>query len=333
MNQYKRSDHNIKELEQEKQLLKKLNEALSDNSEKSRKERQRLQEELEQLKHKSKELEMGKKFLDRSVKKSEARIQKLSKKHILTIGGAVCIIGIIMAGYSLYVAELVGQEYSVNNLGTVRSNYVIQNLRGDTVDTWLSWRLVEGTTLHINVINSEQYPEKLDIIREVILSDESVEIDDSLLHKGPKGSTSTYYLGWAGALSKVAEESTELYVPTDLEVIESASGEGQITIHLTNDASGDGFSGYTKSIADDSQNQILKSDITIYEVDKLTDEQFKTILRHEFGHALGLAHSTAPEDLMAPKVTTEYPYISACDVSALHALYDGSQSSQVVCEK
>ncbi|NIP62165.1 MAG: matrixin family metalloprotease [Nitrosopumilaceae archaeon] len=238
-----------------------------------------------------------------------------------------------MAGYSLYVVDLVGQEFRVENPETVKSNYIIQNLQGDTIDTWLSWRLVDGATLHVNVINSEQYPEKLGHIRDVILSEESIEIDDSLLHKGPKGSTSTYYLGWAGALSAASEEPSELYIPTDLEVIESASGEGQITIHLTDDASGDGFSGYTKSIADDSQNQILKSDITIYEVDKLNDEQFKTILRHEFGHALGLAHSTAPEDLMAPQVTTEYPYISGCDVSAIHALYDGSKSSQVVCEK
>ncbi len=327
------SDHNAKELEQEKELLKKINKLLTSDSEKSKEEKKRLQNEIEGLKHKSKELEMQKKFLDKSVRTSEERLQKLSKKHIMTIVGAVCAIGLIITGYSFYVVDLVGQEYGVDNLGTVKSNYVIQNLRGDTVDTWLSWRLVDGATLHVNVVDAGQYPDKLDLINEVILSSESIEIDDSLLHKGPKGSTSVYYLGWAGALSDASEDPTELYIPTDLQIIESASGEGQITIHLTDAASGDGFSGYTKSIADDSQNQILKSDITIYKVDKLNDEQFKTILRHEFGHALGLAHSTAPEDLMAPEVTTKYPYISQCDVSAIAALYDGSEQSQVVCEK
>lgn len=333
MNDGLQSSHQSNELEQEKKLLKKINQTLTNNSQRSKKEMKRLWQELEELRHKSRELELEKQFLNKTIKTSEAKFQKLSKKHILTIAIAVGTIGIVMAGYSFYVVDLVGQEFRVENLETVKSNYIIQNLRGDTIDTWLSWRLVDGATLHINVINSGQYPEKMDLIRDVILSDESIEIDDSLLHKGPKGSTSTYYLGWAGALSAASEEPSELYIPTDLEVIESASGEGQITIHLTDDASGDGFSGYTKSIADNSQNQILKSDITIYEVDKLNEEQFKTILRHEFGHALGLAHSTAPEDLMAPQVTTEYPYISGCDISAIHALYDGSQSSQVTCEK
>ena len=76
----------------------------------------------------------------------------------------------------------------------------------------------------------------------------------------------------------------------------------------------------------------LKSDITIFDVDNLTDNQLTTITRHEFGHALGLAHSTAFEDLMAQTVITEYPYISECDVDAIILLYDGGKSSQVVCE-
>ncbi|MBI5377824.1 MAG: matrixin family metalloprotease, partial [Thaumarchaeota archaeon] len=52
-----------------------------------------------------------------------------------------------------------------------------------------------------------------------------------------------------------------------------------------------------------------------------------------FGHALGLAHSTAPEDLMAPVVMTSYPYISDCDLSTIIKLYDGGKNSQVICEK
>lgn len=235
----------------------------------------------------------------------------------------------------------VATEYGPIQIGHVnteqesvlKSNYLIQNLKGDTIDTWLSWRLVDGTVLYVNILNADRYPEKAELIKEVILSDEAIEIDDSLLHKGPKGSTSTYYLGWAGALQKAADNPTQFYIPNKLELIESSRGEGSITITLTNMRNGDGYSGFTKSIADESQNQILKSDITIYEVDNLSDNQFKTILRHELGHALGLAHSTAPEDLMYPTVQTEFPYISECDVDALVELYDGSQKSEVVCEK
>ena len=52
---------------------------------------------------------------------------------------------------------------------------------------------------------------------------------------------------------------------------------------------------------------------------------------HEFGHALGLAHSTAPEDLMYPTIETNFPYISECDIDAMKALYDGGNTSEVIC--
>jgi len=50
------------------------------------------------------------------------------------------------------------------------------------------------------------------------------------------------------------------------------------------------------------------------------------------GHALGLAHSTATEDLMFPTIETDYPYISSCDIDAIILLYDGGKKSEVTCE-
>lgn len=325
-------NHKIKELEQEKKILKKINKSISENSKKSESEKKILLDELEKLKHHSKEAEMIKKILEKSISKEKQKNQKLSRKHILSMAGAAIVIAAISAGYSLLVVDLVGQEYRVDNIGEVKSSYVIQNLRGDTIDTWLSWRLVEGTVLHVNVIDSQKYPDKMDIIKEVVASDEAIEIDNSLLHKGPKGTSSLYYVGWAGALAEASKKPTEMYIPAKFEIIESQRGEGDITIRLTNMQSGDGYSGFTKSIADDSQNQILKSEITIYAVDALSKAQFETILRHELGHALGLAHSTAPEDLMHPIIETEFPYISECNVNAIVSLYDGGKNSEVVCE-
>jgi hypothetical protein len=214
----------------------------------------------------------------------------------------------------------------------IKSNYVIQNLQGDVTDTWLAWNIVEERELQIQIINKAKVPnEKLDAIKNTILSTKTVQIDDSLLHKGPEGSTSTYYEGWKGAAMSASQKETVLHIPTEFRIVDSKKGTADITIELTSLKSGDGYSGFTKSISD--ENHILLSHITIYEADKLTEQEITAIVRHEFGHALGLAHSTAPEDLMAPTIQTAYPYISDCDVDALYALYNGNKQSQVVCEK
>ena len=231
------------------------------------------------------------------------------------------------------MTSLVGENYVVDDIGGMKSGYLIQNLRGDTIDTYLSWRIVEGDTLHVNILNQNLLePEIVDIVKNVILSSEMIEIDNSLLHKGPKGDVSPMYVGWAGALSEASNESTTLNIPRNFDFVESNGGEGDITIELTNRQNTDGFSGWTNSIADESQNQILKSKITIFNVDSISKSQLETIVRHEMGHALGLAHSTAPEDLMHPNIETNFPYISECDIDALQLLYDGGKTSQVVCE-
>ncbi|MGQ0638609.1 MAG: matrixin family metalloprotease, partial [Nitrososphaerota archaeon] len=143
--------------------------------------------------------------------------------------------------------------------------------------------------------------------------------------------SSAYYKGWTGAMNKAASEPTVYYIPQTFDVIDKPKGTGQVVITLVKEKDPDGYSGFTRSITDN--NQILKSSITIYQADTITKEQMGAIIRHEFGHALGLAHSTAPEDLMAPIIKTEYPYISDCDIDAIRALYDGKKTSQVVCEK
>ena len=281
--------------------------------------------------HKIQELEQEKMILDKIIEDGERRYRRLSRKHVVTIAAAAVVLCSVIVVNSLLVINNVGREYRVNPGGPINDGYVIQDLQGQTINTWLSWRLGGGTVLHINVIDAGRYPVKLDLIKEVVYSQKAMKIDDSLLGLGPQGSTSIYYMGWEGALLKASSKPTEFYIPDKFDVISSSTGEGDITVRLTDQRSGDGYSGYTRSIADPANHQILKSEIMIYQVDKLSNSQFEAVFRHEFGHALGLAHSTDPHDLMHATIQTEYPYISPCDIDAIRSLYNGSERSQVAC--
>ncbi|MDE1829657.1 MAG: matrixin family metalloprotease, partial [Thaumarchaeota archaeon] len=154
-------------------------------------------------------------------------------------------------------------------------------------------------------------------VKDAILSKSSIQIDDSLLHIGPKVITSTYYLGWQGALAQVSTTSTQMYIPKQFEISELGSGTGDIMVILSPDINPEGYTGFTKSVSD--QHQILRSTITTFQIQDLSVNQLKAIAQHEFVHAMGLAHSTDPNDVMHATIQTQYPYISGCDVLAMSA--------------
>jgi len=277
--------------------------------------------------HKIKELEQERQLAQSTTEEYKQLANSSKKKLKILSVSAMIVIGIF--------GGLIYSDFTDDSvvLGDApRSQFVIQNLRGDTIDTWISWKVSEGDLFHVHVEDSDYVTEeRADAIFETIMSDEVLEIDDSLLHKGPKGSSSEYFVGWNGALNSI--ENVDSPLPKNLHFHITDKGEGDIIIKLTNLSNVDGYSGYTKAIVDEDQHQILKATITIYNIESLSIEQLKTILRHELGHGFGLAHSTAPEDLMYPTINTDYPYISDCDLDAISSLYDGGESSQVICEK
>ncbi len=230
-------------------------------------------------------------------------------------------------GYSL------NEFYQGGEPEDLKSSFFIENLRGDTVDIYASWKIPRDTSLQVNIMSNPILSDsQLDAVKSAITSTESVEIDNAKLHKGPEGTTSTYYFGWIGAMKGITKD-TKFFIPTNLVLVDSAKEVGDITIKFKKETSLDGKHGYTKLTADDNNNQILKAEITIFDINNRTPEELETIIRHEFGHALGLAHSSAPEDLMHETISTEVPYISPCDIRALTELYDSNEVTEITCKK
>lgn len=325
-----RKDHEINELKQEKKFLDVINTTLSDELEKTAKENVGLKKDLTDGYHIIKEREQEKMFASKSAQDEQEKNFRLQKKHYMSIVSIVLVVSGGFVGYSYYENQVL-LKATTHDMSNYSSNYVIQNLQGDTVDTWVSWNIENGRIIHIHVVNDANLPQTMiDSMESAIVSTKTVNIDDSQVGTGSKGTSSVYYIGWQGAAAQAYLKPTKLYVPQKFDINGSPDQVGDVEIILTNDVSPDGYSGYTKSLVDG--NQILKSKITVFKANNLDADRLEAIVRHEFGHALGLGHSTAPDDLMH-QMLPDYPYISSCDVDALNGLYNGDMNSKVVCTK
>lgn len=278
---------------------------------------------------KSKELGQEKIILNEIVRNGQQSENKIHKKYYVSVSIIAVVVSLGFVGYSYYENQVITKAIS-HDMSNYNSNYVLQNLQGETVDTWVSWNVENGRVIHVHVINEAKVSQDvINALEDAIMSTKMVSIPNSATGQGTQGS-SIYYVGWEGAAEQASSKPTTLYIPQKFDINGSPGGVGDIEIILTSDVNPDGYSGYTKSIVDG--NQILKSKITIFKANKLDADQIESIMRHEFGHALGLGHSTSPEDLMHP-ILPDYPYISGCDIDTLNGLYDGDKNSKVVCTR
>ena len=253
----------------------------------------------------------------RSIKQNQQTIINLMKKRQLII------IILIVMGVTIIVVLNIFDKQEVGQ-GLLKSNYEIENLKGEKVNTWISWKITSGDLFHIHVLASPLVTdERMKVMRDVIFSNQTITIGNSI-----------YYKGWEGALQEASQKHTKFPIPLDFHTIMTDAGTGNIIIKLTDLENPDGYTAYTKSITDASNHQILKSEITIYKADKLSDGELALMLRHELGHSFGLAHSDEPSDLMHATIDPQQgQYISECDVEALVGLYNDSEKNQVVCQK
>jgi DNA-binding response OmpR family regulator len=323
------SNKKMKELEQQIILLQGIKESYKQKG-------KTLEEKLNGLKHLSesatkKEKETAQvEILSENISSHEHKKRLQEKKKFYIV---IALIGIgVSAGfvsYSYYENNLFLEKVH-NNLANYKDEYLVQNLKGEIISTWVAWNIPSDRVIHVDIVNQAGVGhDKIDAIKDAILSKNTIQIDNSLLNKGPKGSFSTYHVGWLGALEDASQTDTAMYIPKQFEVSESGSGTGDIIITLSPDINPDGYTGLTKSISD--MHQILRSTVTIFDAQQLSINQLEVITRHEFGHTLGIAYSTDPEDLMHLTIQTQSGYISDCDISAIRSLYNGSQTSQVAC--
>lgn len=118
-----------------------------------------------------------------------------------------------------------------------------------------------------------------------------------------------------------------MYIPSRITVTD-IDVDSDVSITLTNKQNEDGYSGYTKLI--EESNMIQGASMTIYNVNNLSNEQLATITLHEMGHALGLTHSSAPDDLMHAIIITP-SFISSCDIDEIVHVYNMERSRNFVC--
>jgi len=121
-----------------------------------------------------------------------------------------------------------------------------------------------------------------------------------------------------------------LYIPINFNIVEFGNEDANIIIDLTPFKSENVYSANT-NIVNGKHNQLLKAYITIYEVDQLSLNYIRMITTHEMGHALGLAHSTNPNDIMFSTLQTNHSFLSECNVKAIVELYNGAMNSKIEC--
>lgn len=256
----------------------------------------------------------------------EQILSKKNSKNYLKICIVLSIISFIsLSGFFVLT-------FTTTESNNLQSSYVVENLRGDKIGTWKVWNLGDHT-LNVNIINHANLSdEKLWVIKNVILSEKSQKIENNLTHSGPAKTFSTYYEGWAGVVNYIYSRnpSTLYNIPTTFNIFQSDDEKGDIIITLKNFQNTDGYTGFTRTIVE--ENQILKSYITIYDADSLSNAGLEIITRHEFGHALGLIHSTDPIDLMYSVISYDLPLISPCNVQSLELLYEGNTDTEIICE-
>ncbi|HXX05550.1 MAG TPA: matrixin family metalloprotease, partial [Candidatus Bathyarchaeia archaeon] len=228
---------------------------------------------------------------------------------------------------TLYMGDHLVIQHNDKLLDT--GGFLIEPLSENIVGVNLPWNLQKSGVMTVDIENSDVATQhQIAIIRDAILSSAITDKDGNIIHTSSQ--YGVYYKGWTGALAQTHDDQVKTFMPTKFNVMTSNTDQGDIVIKLINEKNDEGYMGYTKLTTDN--DHITKATIMVFEIGTISDKDLSTVIRHEFGHALGLGHSTDSGDLMHDTIDTKYGYISSCDIHALSKLYEGQESSVVICD-
>lgn len=236
------------------------------------------------------------------------------------------IFSCILVGFLLI--SLSGFTQNTDADAPLKSKFL--SLETDGITTSAFWNILPDEELDVVFLDSYLLTDdQLDAVVYALKSHDSVELDDPFNNKS-ENSKSTYYFGWEGAMIAARSIDTANAIPVKFNIVSSPNNESDIVIQFLNNKDSEGYSGYARTLT--HNDEILHSYVMIYDVENLSVTDLTTIVRHEFGHSLGLGHSTDSEDLMANTILTEIPYISECHVNAIRNLYDGNYDNFTECQ-
>ena len=254
------------------------------------------------------------------------RIKKLSAKTILKAELFILPVVVVLLFF-------VATNYSIQPIeqaNSIRTYHVNEDLQAISTSNYKYWDFQSNSPLNVNINNNANVNEqKIQAVKNAIVSTDKISQDDTVLYNSDPITNTAYFRGWQGAIDTISINPKH-EIPTKFNLIQSNNGEGDIVVTLSTLKSENGYSAVTRTITDG--NQILKAFITIYDSDKLSDIQIESIVRHEFGRALGLSYADDSKGIMT-ELTNTNSYISQCDISALEKSYNEEQIPENFCSK
>ncbi|MGQ0795752.1 MAG: matrixin family metalloprotease [Nitrosopumilaceae archaeon] len=173
-----------------------------------------------------------------------------------------------------------------------------------------SWDTPDNKTLNVSIMKLTPLSvDQISSVKKAIVGHGTVKFNDY-----------ETFVSWNDALQNAFAYQSDLVMPTNLELVADDNNDADVVIYVT-DEKNPIYSGYTSNVVEN--NKIVKSNIIIYDINGLDDQQISSIVRHEFGHSLGLMHSGSENDLMFGTVPVP-SYVSDRNVAALITIYENA---------